>query len=122
MLNKKHGLNRKQKMENKSLWQTLLGTLRGIDNEGSAKRVTAFFATAFLLSSLLAVYEWSLIQAVISSSPTQIHITAWKYYPEVFWTIVLLVLTLLGFATLELITSIIKRFTGGKTDDKTGAQ
>jgi hypothetical protein len=105
-------------MENKSLWQTLLGTLRGMDNEGSAKRATAFFAVAFLLTSLLAVYEWSLVQAIQSSAPTQIHLTAWKYYPEIFWTIIILVLTLLGFATLELITAIIRRFTGGNSEQK----
>ncbi len=105
-------------MEKRTFWQTFLGTLQGMDNEGSAKRATAFFAVAFLLTSLLAVYEWSLVQAVLSTTPTQIHLTTWKYYPEIFWTIVLLVLTLLGFATLELITAIIRRFTGGKTDDK----
>lgn len=102
----------------KTLWETLLGTLRGMDNEGSAKRATAFFAVAFLLTSLLGVYEWSLVKAIQSASPTPIHVTAWKYYPEIFWTIVLLVLTLLGFATIELLTAIIRRFTVGKQDDK----
>ncbi len=77
-------------MEKRTFWQTFLGTLQGMDNEGSAKRATAFFAVAFLLTSLLAVYEWSLVQAVLSTTPTQIHLTTWtlKYSgPSFYWSL-----------------------------------
>ncbi len=102
----------------KSLWSTIKGTLQGINNEGSAKRATTFFFVAIFLSSLLAVYEYGVIIAIQAPVPTVIHIQLVKYYPEVFWSLLITILTLLGFATLELITALVKKVTGGNTPDK----
>lgn len=104
-------------MENKSLWQTILGTIQGINNEGSAKRATSFFVVAVLLTSLLASYEYGMYIAINAITPTSIHIQLVKYYPEIFWSLLITILTLLGFATLELITALVKKVTGANVPD-----
>lgn len=102
----------------KTFKETILETIQGINNEGSAKRATTFFFVAVFLTSLLAVYEYGVIVAIRAAVPTSIHTTLVKYYPEIFWSLLITILTLLGFATLELITSLVKRVTGGNTNEK----
>lgn len=102
----------------KTLWQTILGTLQGINNEGSAKRATSFFFVAVFLTSLLLVYEYGVYTAINAVVPTPIHIQLVKYYPEILWSMLITILTLLGFATLEIITALVKKVTGQNTNEK----
>lgn len=96
----------------KTLWQTIKSSFQGLNNEGSAKRMTSFYIVALPLTALLGVYIWAYRFAVLSASPTSIQIRVVSDYKEILWTLVILILTLLGFATLELLTSILKRVTG----------
>lgn len=105
-------------MENKSIWQTLLGTIQGLNNEGSSKRATLFWFVVIITTSLTAVYIYGYIQAVNSTNPTEIHKMIVKEYNTVRWSDQIFMLTIAGYATLELITAIVRKFTGVKEDDK----
>lgn len=102
----------------KTLWQTIKSSFQGLSNEGSAKRMTSFYIVVLPLTGLLAVYIWAYRFAVSSTSPTNIQTMVVSDYKEILWTLVILILTLLGFATLELITSLLKKVTGQNLNEK----
>jgi len=95
-----------------NLWKTLVGTIQGLDNEGSAKRVTVMFFTVVLLSSLLWVYNAGFIAAYKAVAPTQVHASIVSMYTTVLYSILLTIWVLLGLATIETITSLIKLLKG----------
>lgn len=105
-------------MENKSFKQVLVGTIQGLNNEGSSKRATIFWLVVIITTSLTAVYEYGYIMAVNAATPTSIHTMIVKDYNTIRWSDYVLILTLAGYATLELITAIVRKFTGAKTEDK----
>lgn len=107
--------------ENKTtstFFQTLLGTLQGINNEGSAKRASTFYLVVVILTSLIASFVYGMIVAVNSSAPTEVHLIIVKAFITLVCIVCVTVLTLLGFATMELITALVKKVTGANTNDK----
>ena len=107
-------------MEKKSLWQTLLGTIQGMNNEGSSKRATMFWLVVVITTSLTAVYEYGYIVAVNAVVPTKVHERIINDYKEIRWTDYILILTIAGYATLELLTALVRKFTGISIPDKPG--
>lgn len=108
--------------EKKSLWQTLLGTIQGLNNEGSSKRATIFWLVVVITTSLTGAYVYGYIIAVNAVVPTPVHVRIIHDYNTVRWTDYILILTLAGYATLELITAVFRKFTGGSTNDKNGSE
>lgn len=96
----------------KSFWQTVLGTIRGIDNEGSAKRASTFYLMCVVMTMLTGTYCYGYIKAVDSPSPTVVHIAVVGAFLTFVGFVLLAATTWLGFATMELITSITRKFTG----------
>ncbi len=105
-------------MEKKSLWQTLLGTIQGMNNEGSSKRVTMFWMVVIITTGLTVAYIYGYIQAVNSPQPTKVHQKIVDDYNLIRWSDYLLILTISGYATLELLTAIVRKFTGVSIPDK----
>lgn len=95
-----------------NLFKTLVGTIQGLDNEGSAKRVTVLFFTVVLLSSLIWVYNSALTAAYSAIAPTTIHTAIVAMFTTVLYSILLTIWVLLGLATIETITSLIKLIKG----------
>lgn len=89
-----------------------MGTLQGLDNSGSAKRVTVMYFTIFLLTSILFVYEKAFTVASLSANPTVAQIAIVEMYTTVLYSILLTIWVLLGLATVETIISIIKLIRG----------
>lgn len=104
-----------------NLYKTLIGTIQGLDNEGSAKRVTVMFFTVVLLSSVLWVYNNGFTAAYLAATPTTVHTSIVAMYTTVLYSILLTIWVLLGLATIETITSLIKLIKGvpdKKEEDK----
>jgi hypothetical protein len=106
----------------KGLWDILKGTLAGIDNEGSAKRITSFYIVMFLLTALHAVYLIAFMvivnRAASNISPSSIDTTVIKMYDYVFAMDHFTIWLLLGLATVETITGLVKTIKGQNTNDK----
>lgn len=107
--------------EKKSIKDVLIGTVQGLNNEGSSKRATIFWLVVIITTSLTAVYEYGYICAVQTPTPTEIHKIIIKDYKEIRWTDYILVLTLAGYGTIELITAIVRKFTGASIPEKAPA-
>lgn len=105
-------------MEIKNWGQTLIGALQGINNEGSAKRVSSFYLLIAILSPLILTYCYGVIYSIHATIPTQVHIILISSIVMIIGLVLLAVTTWLGFATIELITSIVKKFTGDKENSK----
>jgi hypothetical protein len=105
----------------KSLWTTIKETLQGTNSEGSAKRATAFYFTAILLTSLTAVYEYGFYKAVNAIKPTEVHILVIKMYDGIHFSLQLSIWGFFGLATIETITTLVKVIKG-VPDKKEDAQ
>lgn len=100
----------------KNLFQTIIGSLQGLNNEGSGKRMTAMYFTVILLTSLIVAYEYGLYVAVRAQVPTSIHISIIEMYTVVNYSLLITVWLLLGLATIETITHLIQVFKGQRED------
>lgn len=90
----------------------------GLNGEGSAKRATAFFFTCVLLLSLTAVYEFCFYLAVMAPAPTNVHVLIVKMYEPIHFSMQLTIWMLLGLATVETITSLIRTIKGANNEQK----
>lgn len=99
----------------KTIFKTILGTIQGLNQEGSSKRITAMYFTVILLSSLVAMYEYGLYIAVNSLAPTTIHTAIIQMYTVVNYSLLVTIWLLLGLATLETIINLIKTIKGNST-------
>jgi len=57
-----------------SFTETILGTIKGANNEGSSKRITAAYFTIVILSALTAAYTYGYYLACIADKPTNVHV------------------------------------------------
>lgn len=101
----------------KSFWEIIKGTLTGVDNEGSAKRITTFYFAVILITSLTLVYEYCFYLAVISLVPTVVQVSVVKMYEAIHFSLQLTLWLLCGLATVETVTSLIRTIRG-KEDPK----
>lgn len=108
--------------EKTTFGQTILGTLQGINNEGSAKRATTFYLVVVIITALIGAFVYGFIVAVNAPKPTEVHLIIVKAFITLFSIVCITVLTLLGFATMELITSLVKRVTGDNSNSKGTSQ
>jgi protein-S-isoprenylcysteine O-methyltransferase Ste14 len=103
---------------NKSLWQILLGTISGTDQQGSAKRATAAYVVLVLITMIVIVFSIGFYMAINKLCSDEICKIIIGLFPSVLWTLVIFVLILLGLATMENITSLWKAIRGIKEDKK----
>lgn len=99
---------------NKSLWEVIKGTIKGIDNEGSAKRATTFYTVVILITLLDIVFSYKFYTA----STTEIDKMVIDMFPYVLSAHLIFAILLLGLATIEMITNLIKVVKGYKEDVK----
>lgn len=105
-------------MENQSLWKLLKGTISGTDQQGSAKRATAFYVVIVLISAITFVYVRGFYMSINKLCSEEICKIIINLYPTVLWSFIVFVLILLGLATVENITNIFKVIRGVKSDDE----
>ncbi len=92
----------------KTFWQTILGTLVGIDNEGSAKRISMAFICICLLLPMNITLQYCYHKASSSSAPTEAQILVIKSYEEINFSYQITFWMCAGLATLERLTDFIK--------------
>ncbi len=83
-----------------NLWQTLVASLQGMNNEGSSKRATAF--GFFILSAFLVICYGSMyVYVVIVNTKSILHESVEGLMWPMFGTVVSTLLTSLGLTTWE---------------------
>ena len=83
-----------------NLWKTLVGSLQGVNDEGSSKRATAF--GFFILSAILVVtYSSCYAYVVLNSNNTGIGTFVINQFEIVLFTVVGTLSTALGLTTFE---------------------
>lgn len=97
----------------KGLFQTLLGSIQGVNNEGSAKRMTMFWVVVVLLTSMTATHEYCYYLAVISLNPTTVQIIVVKSFEPIHFSLQVTLWMFAGLATVESVTALIKMVKGG---------
>ncbi len=96
----------------KGFWDIIKGTLAGVDNEGSAKRATSFYTVIVLITGLDAVYIYAFWRSINKLCSDEICKIVMNMYEPVLDVHFLFVLVLLGLATIEMITNLIKTVKG----------
>lgn len=96
----------------KGIWEIIKGTLTGLDNQGSAKRATAAFVTGIILCSLVIVYEIAFLYSVRTGHPNRIHVIVVEMFLYLIYAFIIYGCILLGLATLETITTLVKTIRG----------
>jgi hypothetical protein len=94
------------------LSEIIKGTFLGLNHEGSSKRMTAFFFSVVLVGTLTAIYEYCFYLAVIAMAPTPAQMAVVKMYESIHYSLQLTIWMLLGLATVETITNIIRLIRG----------
>lgn len=96
-----------------SLSKTILGTIQGLNNEGSAKRIISIYFTVVLLTGLLFIMAKTMLIAAEAPKPTEVHVMIVKMFPSIIYSVQLTIWVLLGLATVETITTLVKTIRGG---------
>lgn len=104
-------------MENKSFWQILKGSLTGVDGVGSNKRFAAFYIITVLITSMLAIFLYSYLYVVRQKGSDIATMYILKTFSPLFNTFIIFLCILLGLASVEQVTNIIKLIRGMKVDD-----
>lgn len=92
----------------KTFFQTFLGTISGVDNEGSAKRITMAFICLLLLFPMQLVHSYCFYLSVISATPTKIQIIVAESFESMNYAYQVSLWMFAGLATIETITVLIK--------------
>ncbi len=106
----------------KTLWDILKETFTGNTQEGSAKRITAFFFVVVLLGSLTYVYEMAFWVSANSATPTSVQIQIVKMYEPLHFSLQLSIWIILGLATVEGITWLVKTLKGNVSQEPTDSK
>ncbi len=96
----------------KTFWEIIKGTLAGVNNEGSAKRATSFYTVMILITGLDAVYIYAFWRSINKLCSDEICKMVMKMHEPILDVHFLFVLVLLGLATIEMITNLIKTVRG----------
>lgn len=92
----------------KTFFQTFLGTISGVDNEGSAKRITMAFICLLLLFPMQAVHNYCFYLSIISAKPTETQLIVTKSFEDMNYAYQVSLWMFAGLATIETITVLIK--------------
>jgi hypothetical protein len=95
----------------KTLWQIIKGSFKGSDGEGSAKRI-ATWHFMILLTALTGAYIYEFHFSTHSEAPTEIQIKIVDMFTIVVYSYLITVWLLLGLATLEWITYLVRSIKG----------
>jgi hypothetical protein len=106
----------------KSIWTILKETLIGFNNEGSAKRATAAYVTAIILTAITAVYCIAFLKASEAYTPTSVQVAIVEMFCAVLYSWQLCLYILFGLATFETITNLVKLWRGQSIQENTTNQ
>ncbi len=106
-------------METKSFWDIIKGGFTGIDNEGSAKRMTAFYVTIILITFLDTIYAVGFTKALWAKVPNDLDKLVVDSFTSLIYAHIIFVCLLLAVATIEGITNMIATAKGTKTNGAT---
>jgi hypothetical protein len=94
------------------LFKTILGTVKGANNEGSSKRIAAAYFTIVILSTLTGVYSYGYYLACQTTEPTKVHLIIVDMYIYVISAYLLSIWAFFGLATIEMVRSLIATVRG----------
>jgi len=106
----------------KSFTEIFKSTFTGANEEGSSKRVTSFYFVAILLTSMTMVYEYCFYLAVSAVAPSSTQVMVVKMFDSIHYSLQLTIWMLLGLATVETITALIRTVRGGDKKEETKSQ
>lgn len=97
---------------------TILGTLKGANNEGSSKRITAAYLCIVSLSLLTITYCFGFIWAYLAVEPTKVHIMIIEMFIYIFAFVLLALAAVLGLTNLDSWINIIPFVKKFKSEEK----
>lgn len=100
------------------LLKTILGTIKGANNEGSSKRITAAYFTIIILTLLTVAYAYGYYLAVQSEEPTKAHMAIVEMYIYVISAYLLSIWAFFGLATIEMVRGLIATMRGNNPSEK----
>ncbi len=97
-----------------NFFKTILQTITGLNNEGSAKRISSLYFSVILLTSVLYVFEKAFTVSANALVPTPAQMIVIKMCIPIVYSLETTILIMLGLATVETITSLIKTIKGSE--------
>lgn len=94
------------------LFKTIIGTVKGANNEGSSKRITAAYFTIVILTVLTVAYSYGYFLACVATEPTSVHIAIVDMYIYVIMSYLLSIWAFFGLATIEMVRGLIATMRG----------
>jgi hypothetical protein len=100
------------------LLKTIIGTIKGANNEGSSKRITAAYFTVVILTVLTGAYTYGYYLACETNEPTRVHIAIVEMYIYVVSAYLLSIWAFFGLATIEMVRGLIATVRGNNPPEK----
>ncbi len=98
----------------REILNTILGTLKGANNEGSSKRITAAYLAIVTLSILTISYSLGFMAAYNAEKPTTVHLIIAEAFIYIFALALIALASVLGLTNLDKWIDIIPFIKKGK--------